>query len=79
MPLISSKMTFYYKRIFPIGWFGFTAAFFLVALLKGPRSGPDFESAVSVIFPVLMVIIGYLAAQQHDDAVDAGRSRFTPA
>jgi hypothetical protein len=52
-------MTFYYKRIFSIGWFGFLAVFILVALRNGLRSGPDFESTVSVILPVLMAIIGY--------------------
>ena len=47
------------QRIFPIGWFGFLAVFILVALRNGLRSGPDFESTVSVILPVLMAIIGY--------------------
>ena len=33
MPLISSKMTFFYKRIYPVIWFGILAAFLLIALL----------------------------------------------
>ena len=28
MPLMSSRMTFFYKRIFPVIWFGFLAVFF---------------------------------------------------
>jgi hypothetical protein len=38
MPLMSSKMTFYYKRIYPIIWFGLLAVFILVGLLKGAGS-----------------------------------------
>lgn len=58
MPLMSSKMTFFYKRIFPIIWFGFLAVFVLIALLKG--LGPDQISNLPfLIVPVLMAIIGY--------------------
>ena len=28
MPLMSSRVTFFYKRIFPVIWFGFLAVFF---------------------------------------------------
>jgi len=33
MPIISSKMTFFYKRIYPVIWFSILAAFLLIALL----------------------------------------------
>jgi hypothetical protein len=57
MPLMSSKMTFFYKRIFSIIWFGFLAVFVLVALLNG--LGPDQISNLPIlIVPVLMAIIG---------------------
>jgi hypothetical protein len=55
MPLMSSKMTFFYKRI-SIIWFGFLAVFVLVALLNG--LGPDQISNLPIlIVPVLMAII----------------------
>jgi len=56
MPLISSKMTFFYKRIFPIIWFGSVAIFALFVLLK--VTGPD-QDLSALIVPVLMAIIGY--------------------
>ena len=55
MRLISSKMTFFHKRIFPIIWFGFLAVFVLVALRKGLVP----ENLPSLIVPVLMAITGY--------------------
>ena len=54
MPLISSKMTFFYKRIFPIIWFGSVAIFALFVLLNGPD-----QDLSALIVPVLMAIIGY--------------------
>jgi|SRR5690242_696990 hypothetical protein len=51
MPLMSSKMTFFYKRISPIIWFGLLAVFFLIGLLK--------RDAPFLIVLVLMVIISY--------------------
>lgn len=56
--LTSSKMTCFYKRIFPFIWFGFLSVFFLVALVKG--LGSDQTSNLPfLIVPVLMAIIGY--------------------
>jgi hypothetical protein len=51
MPLISSKMTFFYKRISPIIWFGLLAVFILVGLLKG---GGSF-----LVVTVLLAIVSY--------------------
>jgi len=48
---MSSKMTFFYKQISPIVWFGLLAVFFLIGLLK--RDVPF------LIVLVLMVIISY--------------------
>ena len=58
MPLMSSKMTFFYKRVFPVIWFGFLAVFFLVALAKGSAADP-ISNLPSLIIPVVMAIIGY--------------------
>jgi hypothetical protein len=51
MPLMSSKMTFFYKRISLIIWFGLLAVFFLIGLLK--------RDAPFLIVLVLMVILSY--------------------
>ena len=48
---MSSKMTFFYKRISPIMWFGLLAVFFVIGLLK--RDVPF------LVVLVLMVIISY--------------------
>ncbi len=56
IPLASAKMTFFYKRIFPIIWFGFLAVFVLVGLLKG---SDDSSKLPFLIVPVAMAIIGY--------------------
>ena len=58
MPLMSSKMTFFYKRVFPVIWFGFLAVFFLVAFVKGSAADP-ISNLPSLIIPVVMAIIGY--------------------
>jgi hypothetical protein len=44
MPLMSSRMTFFYKRIFPVIWFGFLAVFFGIALVKGLAADPSYRS-----------------------------------
>jgi hypothetical protein len=51
MPLMSSKMTFFYKRISPIIWFGVLAVFILVGLLKGAGS--------LLVVTVLLAIVSY--------------------
>jgi hypothetical protein len=58
MPLMSSKMTFFYKRVFPVIWFSFLAAFFLIGLVKS-RAGDPISNLPSLIIPVVMAIIGY--------------------
>lgn len=58
MRLMSSKMTFFYKRIFPVIWFGFLAAFFVIGLAKGSATDP-MSNLPSLIVPVVMAIIGY--------------------
>src|ERR1700728_2772144 len=57
MKLISSKRTFFYKRMFPVLWFGFLAIFVLTAYLPGRRS--HVELTPMLIVPVVMAIIGY--------------------
>jgi hypothetical protein len=76
MPLSSSKTTFFYKRIFPIIWFGIVAVLFFIGLLKVLDSGP-ISNVPFLIVPALMAIIGYqfmkrLAFNLVDEVFDVG-------
>ena len=76
MPLMSSKMTFFYKRIFPVIWFGFLAVFFVVALVKGLAADP-ISNLPFLIAPVVMAIFGYqfmkrMAFNLVDEVFDLG-------
>ena len=78
MRRISSRTTFYYKRIFPIIWFGFLVFFmaipFIAPLIGGSTSG----SPASFLFlPVFMMIGGYFFMKKFvfdlaDEVLDAG-------
>jgi hypothetical protein len=55
MNRISSKVTFFQKRIFPVFWFGFLAVFVAVGIFSGvARSNPVF-----LVVPCAMAIFGY--------------------
>jgi hypothetical protein len=76
MPLMSSKMTLFYKRIFPVIWFGFLAVFFAVALVKGLGADP-ISNFLSLIVPVVMAVLGYqimkrIAFNLVDEVFDLG-------
>jgi hypothetical protein len=76
MPLMSSKMTFFYKRIFPVIWFGFLAVFFLIALVKGFAADP-ISNLPFLVVPVVMAIVGYqlmkkMAFNLVDEVFDLG-------
>jgi hypothetical protein len=75
MTRISSKRTFFYKRIFPVLWFGFLAIFVLTAYLPGRRT--HVEAMPMLIVPVVMAVIGYrlfrrLLFDLVDEVWDAG-------
>ena len=75
MPRMSSKMTFFYKRVFPIIWFGFLAAFFVIALVNGRTD--LFSHLPNLIIPAVMAIIGYrfmkkMAFNLVDEVFDLG-------
>jgi len=59
MRRISSRATFWFKRIFPIIWFGFLALFIVVALLSG-MGGDQAMVLGFVVVPVLMAVFGYV-------------------
>jgi hypothetical protein len=57
---ISSRMTFFYKRVFPVIWFGFLALFIAVPLFS--FSNASWGAAPPLQFfigPVIMMIVGY--------------------
>jgi hypothetical protein len=57
MKKISSKGTFYYKRIFPAIWFGFLAIFIVISFIGGAfDKGPKLPL---LIIPLIMAVFGY--------------------
>jgi hypothetical protein len=72
---ISSNLTFYYKRIFPVTWFGILAIFLVAALASG-LSGKE-SNPMLLIMPVVMAVVGYffmkrLVFDLVDKVFDAG-------
>jgi hypothetical protein len=58
MRLVSSKMTFFNKRVFPVIWFGFLILFIGIALFSG--AGRNAPSPVPfLIVPAIMIVFGY--------------------
>jgi hypothetical protein len=58
MKRISSKRTVFYKRLFPVLWFGFLALFVLVGSLAPRRThAPPIPM---LIVPVVMSVLGYM-------------------
>lgn len=55
MTRISSKSTFYYKRLFPIIWFGFIAFF----IANSFRSGVAWSEPTFLIGPCVMAVFGF--------------------
>ena len=76
MRLISSRMTFFYKRVFPFIWFG--VLLLLIAFGLFTMSRGDLASNVPfLIVPVLMAVFGYrimkkLVFNLADEVLDAG-------
>ena len=76
MTRISSRMTFYSKRVFPVVWFGFLGIFVFTALsASGARGFPP----AFLIMPLVMAVFGYflmkklvfdLADEVWDDGTD---------
>jgi hypothetical protein len=77
MRRISSGMTFFYKRIFPIIWFGFLTLFmaapFILPMIGGAISG----SPMPFLIAPVMMIVGYFFMKRLifdlvDEVLDAG-------
>jgi hypothetical protein len=58
MRRISSKRTFFYKRVFPVLWFGILAISVLAASLPSRRA--HVEAIPMMVVPVVMAIVGYI-------------------
>jgi len=81
---ISSRNTFFMKRVFPVMWFGFLAVFVALGVATArhvPKSPPAY---IAFVVPVLMTFFGYfllrrlvfdLADEVYDEG-DALRVRF---
>jgi hypothetical protein len=73
-PLSSSKMTFFYKRVFPVIFFGFL----LIFIVFGWSSASSGASAIPfLLVPLVMGIFGYRFMQKMafnlvDEVLDAG-------
>jgi hypothetical protein len=77
MRRISSRTTFFNKRIFPVVWFGFVAFAFLVPLLSTKTKGGS--PAPFILFPVIMAAFGYFLMKKFifdlaDEVFDDGNS-----
>jgi len=70
MRRISSSMTFFYKRVFPLLWFGFLLIFMFVSVFLAPHA--DFSATLPFVFvPAAMMIFGiYLMKKLVFDLVD---------
>jgi len=77
MKKISSALTFFFKRVFPVLWFGLLALAFLVAatiLFSGKKI-----DVMSLAVPVILAILGYFLMKNMvfdlaDEVWDAGDS-----
>jgi hypothetical protein len=77
MERISSGMTFFYKRIFPVVWFGFLA-FFVVMVFVGNKS-PNGPPMFLLLVPAFLAVIGIVVMKNMmwklaDEVLDAGDS-----
>jgi hypothetical protein len=71
-------MTFFYKRVFPVIWFGFLAMF-MAAPLIAPRTGGSTSGSPAgfLLVPVIMMIAGYFIMKKLvfdlvDEVLDGG-------
>src|SRR5690348_7444526 len=58
---ISSRLTFFSKRVFPVVWFGFLAVFVLTAVAAS--GGRGFQPAF-VVMPLVMAVIGFVVMKK---------------
>jgi hypothetical protein len=74
MQRISSRNTFFTKRVFPVIWFGFLAFFVATTLLSRPARGLP---VIVFVMPAFMAVFGYFLMKKlvfdlADEVLDAG-------
>jgi hypothetical protein len=78
MRRISSRMTFFYKRILPIFWFGFPVFFMAIPFLAPWTGGTTSGSPIGFLLPPAFIIVaGYFMMKKLvfdlvDEVLDAG-------
>jgi hypothetical protein len=58
MRRVSSKMTFFYKRVFPVFWFGFLILFIAIPLFVGGARNAATPFPFLVV-PLIMIVFGF--------------------
>jgi len=76
MKKLTSKSTFFNKKIFPTIWFGFLAFFVITSLLASGDEGPG---PMFIIMPIFMAVFGYFIMKKLvfdlvDEVYDEGDS-----
>jgi hypothetical protein len=76
---ISSRNTFFLKRLFPPLWFGFLGLFVLGALAGAPHGTRATPLALILVGPVIMMVLGYallrrLVFDLADEVYDEGQA-----
>src|SRR5262245_30047303 len=76
MRRISSKTTFFYKRVFPVSWFGFLLLFVGVGSFTDASSG-RMPPLPFWLVPIFMAVVGYVIMRKLvfdlvDEVWDAG-------
>ena len=78
MKRISSRWTFFYKRVFPVIWFGFLLVFLSVPIFAGSRTSSP-PPLLFFIGPIVMMVVGYFLMRKFvfdlaDEVWDDGES-----
>jgi hypothetical protein len=76
MKQISSRLTFFYKRVFPIFWFGFLTLFMIAPAVIAWNTGQA-PQPMFLIVPIFMMVFGYFMMKKLvfnlvDEVFDAG-------
>lgn len=64
MRRLSSRTTFWYKRVFPVIWFGFLALFIAVPTFGSLTKGAAPPDLLFFIVPVAMAVFGYFVMKK---------------
>lgn len=76
---ISSRNTFFMKRVFPLLWLGLIVAFVVIGLAASAHARRGTPPAVFFVLPLLMILIGYAVMRRlvfdlADEVYDEGEA-----